>query len=233
MSEYLLINILTIIFPLALSFESKIRFYKKAEIFSAAFLTTGLLYIVWDFLATKRGDWSFNDQFILGYKLFFLPIEEILFFVTIPYAALFLYETMKLYLKDNRISIEPIWFLYIGILLIGGGIVFNSQYYTSTVLIFSGLFLTIAYNILPELLRSSLYWKFITFSFIPFILVNYFLTSLPVVLYNPDSIWGPRFITIPLEDFFYSFSMLSLYLLVYIYSGERWRQKKSPLSGQD
>jgi len=53
------------------------------------------------------------------------------------------------------------------------------------------------------------------FSFIPFLIVNYALTSLPVVLYNPASVWGFRILTIPIEDFFYSFSMISFYIIVY------------------
>jgi hypothetical protein len=47
------------------------------------------------------------------------------------------------------------------------------------------------------------------------------LTALPVVPYNPTAIWGPRFITIPLEDFFYNYSLLSFYLLVYRMAGTR------------
>jgi len=45
--------------------------------------------------------------------------------------------------------------------------------------------------------------------------VNYILTSLPVVTYNSEAIWGKRILTIPVEDFLYSYVLLSLCLYVY------------------
>ena len=55
-------------------------------------------------------------------------------------------------------------------------------------------------------------------SLIPFFLVNGFLTgsySEPIVIYNSDEIINFRILNIPIEDFFYSFSMISLTLIVY------------------
>lgn len=55
-----------------------------------------------------------------------------------------------------------------------------------------------------------------------FITFNMVLTAIPVVRYGPEHIWGGdglfngRFFTIPLEDFFYNFSMLTWYLLAYL-----------------
>jgi len=66
------------------------------------------------------------------------------------------------------------------------------------------------------------YWLYIIISFIPFMIFNYLLTSLIVVYYNPKAIWGIRVTTIPLEDFFYNFSMLSFYLMAYVYFKNKW-----------
>ncbi len=49
----------------------------------------------------------------------------------------------------------------------------------------------------------------------PFLLINTVLTALPVVEYNPEAIFGFRVFTIPIEDFFYNYAMLSFYLLFY------------------
>ncbi|MEZ4824024.1 MAG: lycopene cyclase domain-containing protein [Ignavibacteria bacterium] len=49
----------------------------------------------------------------------------------------------------------------------------------------------------------------------PFFIVNYILTSLPVVEYNHDAIIGSRILTIPVEDFFYSFAMISGWIIIY------------------
>ena len=101
MSEYLLINLLIILFPLFLSFEKKIRYYKKLPAVFASIFVVGVVYVLWDATATYRGDWSFNPQFINGIKILFLPFEEILFFITVPYSAIFLYETAILYLPEK------------------------------------------------------------------------------------------------------------------------------------
>jgi lycopene cyclase domain-containing protein len=74
----------------------------------------------------------------------------------------------------------------------------------------------------PEILKMRNYWLYIIISFVPFMIFNYLLTSLIVVYYNPDAIWGIRITTIPLEDFFYNFAMLSFYLMLYLYFKNKW-----------
>jgi lycopene cyclase domain-containing protein len=215
MSEYLIINIATIIVPLLMSFEKQLRFYRFYLPLFISILLVGSVFVIWDHQAAVRGDWSFNEEFILGIILFELPLEEIFFFITVPYSIIFLYESMNIYLPDKAISL-PKWPLYIAILLLlVSAFLFINQYYTFTVLLFTAisLFLLILDK---NLLHSRNFIWFILFTYLPFLVVNYFLTSLPIVQYSPSAIWGFRFISIPLEDFFYSFSLLSLYLLTYL-----------------
>ena len=80
MSEYLLINIATIIIPLALSFEKKLKFYNNYPSLFFSIFIVGSIYIAWDIIATARGDWAFNKEYILGVHIFNLPLEEVLFF---------------------------------------------------------------------------------------------------------------------------------------------------------
>ncbi len=65
------------------------------------------------------------------------------------------------------------------------------------------------------LLSSKQYWVWLAICYIPFLLINSVLTALPVVEYNPAAIFGFRVFTIPIEDFFYNYAMLSFYLLFY------------------
>jgi lycopene cyclase domain-containing protein len=215
MSEYLIINIATVIVPLLMSFEKQLRFYRFYLPLFISILLVGSVFVIWDHQAAIRGDWNFNEKYILGIILFELPLEEIFFFITVPYSIIFLYESMNIYLPDKTISL-PKWPLYIAILLLlVSAFLFINQYYTFTVLLFTAisLFLLILDK---NLLHSRNFLWFILFTYLPFLVVNYFLTSLPIVQYSPGAIWGFRFITIPLEDFFYSFSLLSLYLLTYL-----------------
>lgn len=221
MSTYLLINIAIIFFPLILSFDKNLKFYKKVPyvLQSVAFISTA--YIVWDVIATKRGDWAFNPEHLIGINILGLPIEEILFFITVPYSCIFIYETVSFYIKEKKLNFNGKLFLIPAILIIILGIIFYDQNYTFTVLIFVGAFFIGAILFNESLLGSRNFWITMLISFLPFLIVNYFLTSIPVVTYNDTAFSGKRFITIPYEDFLYSFSMISLWILFYVLAKEK------------
>ncbi len=226
MSEYLLINIAVIAVPLILTFEKNIKFYKKLPAVFISIITVGTAYIAWDIIATARGDWGFNPLYLTGIYIFNLPLEEVLFFVTIPYAIIFLFETAHFYLSDRQIVYYCNLYTFAALFFSVSSLLFIGQYYTMYVLLFVGLFFVTAKLLNSSLLKSRLYWQFILFTFVPFFIVNYFLTSLPIVTYGESAIWGVRITTIPVEDFFYSFSMLSFNLLIYKTVKEKWLRKK-------
>jgi lycopene cyclase domain-containing protein len=227
MSEYLLINIFTIIVPFLLTFEQKLKFYKKLLPVAVSILIVSSVYVIWDMIATKKGDWGFNPDYLLGIYLFGLPLEEILFFITVPFSAIFIYETISFYLKESKIYFNRYFYFAIMILLTVGIILFGNQNYTLIVFIYCLAFLVLSTFFYTDILKSKIFWITILISYVPFLAVNYVLTSLPIVNYNPNAIWGKRFLTIPLEDFFYSFSMISLWLLVYLIADKKikWQRK--------
>jgi lycopene cyclase domain-containing protein len=226
MSEYLLINILIVIVPLILSFEKKIRFIKKFKSYLVSIAVISTAYIIWDSVAVYRNDWGFNTAYLSGINILNLPLEEILFFITVPYSCIFIYETVNVYIKESKVRFSKYAYLLGSFLLIVAAIIFLSQYYTFTVLLFTAAFLIIASVFFPAILKSSTYWLTILITYVPFFAVNYILTSLPIVTYNSSAIWDKRFLTIPLEDFFYSFSMISFWLLVYLISEKKLSFKK-------
>jgi lycopene cyclase domain-containing protein len=144
MSLYLYINLAIIMFPLLLSFEKRIKYYSKAKALLPAIIIVSIIFIVWDVFATFRGHWSFNPDHILGVKLAGLPLEEILFFITVPYSCIFAYEGISYFLKDNKINLEK-WVFYV----IGGGflllaVLFINKEYTFLALLSVGLTLIFA-----------------------------------------------------------------------------------------
>ena len=215
MSEYLLINILIIIVPLLLSFEKKLQFYKQLPYLFYSILIVSTIYIIWDSLATSRGDWSFNPEYVSDFKLLGLPFEEILFFITVPYSIIFIYETFRFYFNDKKLNINSKISYSAGIILILAAFMFMELNYTFIVLLYCGLFFLLSPWIDNYIIKSKVFWLTIFISFIPFLIVNYILTAVPIVTYNNAEIWGERFFTIPIEDFFYTFSMISYWLLFY------------------
>jgi len=184
-------------------------------------IVMGIAYISWDIVATARGDWSFNDQFVTGIRLAGLPIVEILFFITAPYACLFIYEALATLLKDRKLPVKQYFFYIPGGGLILLGLYYLGQPYTSTALVVTGLFFVLSSIFYFPLLQSFLYWLYCGIVIVPFTIFNYLLTSLPVVTYASSAIWNVRGLTIPAEDFFFNFSMLSFHAGVYIFVKSR------------
>lgn len=94
--EYLILNLLVFIptFTLVIFHPKNLL---KAKLFNLiiAVIVTGLLFLIWDIYATFSGHWQFNDQFILGLKFLELPLEEYLFFITVPFSCLFVWDEFK------------------------------------------------------------------------------------------------------------------------------------------
>ncbi len=215
MKLYLIINILIIAVPLLLSFESKIRFYRKIIYYLQSILIVSSAFLIWDVIATARGDWAFNKLYLTGIYFWGLPIEEILFFLTVPYACIFIFKTVNLYLKDKVLKIND-YILWLKVLLLIIIAVVNAERnYTYTVLLFSATSILLLRFLDNDLLSSRNFWITMLVTYIPFLIVNYFLTSIPIVTYNDNAFSTYRFMTIPFEDFFYSFSMISMWIMFY------------------
>ena len=233
---YLILDILILIFPLLFSFKWVFPFYKNYKPLFASILIVGGVFILWDILVTARGDWWFNHEYLVdfGFSIGGIPIEEALFFIVVPYSCIFIYENLQYFFEDKEIFFEKWIYYVISTFLFIGAIIFYHQEYTVLALLSVSVFFVIAATWFPDLLQSRNFWVYILISFGAFIIFNYLLTSIPVVLYNPEAIWGGtvnqvwygRFITIPFEDFFYNFSMLSFYLLVYRFFKNRWIDSK-------
>jgi lycopene cyclase domain-containing protein len=226
--NYIFLDFLIIIFPFLFSFKWKFKYYKFYKPLFASILIVGGVYILWDVIVTARGDWWFNHKYLMGLEIAGLPIEEILFFVTVPYACIFIYENLNFFVGEKPVSFNKYFYLGLFVVFLISGLLFYYQDYTILSLLSCAAFFLLASTLYPNILKSRLYWLYIVLSFIPFMIFNYLLTSIPIVLYNPDAMWGAmqawngRVFTIPVEDFFYNFSMLSFYLLVYLYFKKRW-----------
>ncbi len=215
MSTYTWINLIVISLPLALSFDRKVAFFRTWASVVGAVIVVGIVWVGWDVYATANGEWSFNPDYVGRLHLFGLPLGEVLFFVTVPYACLFIFAVARAYFKDRRVPFSPWPYLGIAALLIVLAFVFGDQPYTFKVLLSTAAFLATAAVLFPGLFSSSHFWLAMGITYVPFLIVNGVLTALPIVLYADAAIWGVRVFTIPLEDFFYSFSMLGFDIMVY------------------
>lgn len=220
--EYFIFNIVIIIGPiLALVFYPKIRKVKAAPLV-LSILTSALLFVIGDEIVTNVF-WSFNEKYTIGLNLGKVPIEEILFFFTVPFACLVLWVNWQKHSKSLR------QFANIPLLLVSLSSV------VAIVSLLSGLHYTASVSVafaccvvLDAKLKTKLFSQFAFLSFLCFVnvltaLFNLYLTSRPVVLYNSllKSNWN--FLTIPLEDFVYGMTLISLVVTIYEYTKHRRR----------
>lgn len=215
--SYLLINFLTIFFPIVLSFDKRVAFFKSWRFIFPALLITGLLFLFWDYLFTIYGVWSFNPEYIIGFNILNLPIEEILFFITVPFACIFVYECLNYYVKTDLLKrfSSPISYILIafsGLMVV----LYYDRVYTLITFGLLAVVLIITEFIVKSTIMSRFYLAYLV-SLIPFYLVNGLLTSIPIVMYNDAENMAIRVGTIPLEDHFYSLSMLLINILLFDY----------------
>jgi len=99
--EYLIILGLTLVIPLIMSFSRELNFYKHKKWIALAIIIPFPVYVLWDYLAIDRGHWNFAGNFVVGIFIMQIPIEEILFFIIIPFVSIFTWECINFYLKRN------------------------------------------------------------------------------------------------------------------------------------
>jgi lycopene cyclase domain-containing protein len=215
---YLTIDFLTIIFPLLFSFYSKANFSRKWKYLWPAILIPAVIFIFWDETFTKIGVWGFNPKYISGIYLFHLPIEEILFFISVPYACVFTYEAVNYFSGKNYLENYQ---TYISILLIffllALGIFNSNKWYPFVTFILTSLFILIL-TIRKAPFLGQFYFSFL-FILIPFFIVNGILTGTgleePVVWYNNAENLNLRMGTIPFEDTFYGMLLLLMNVSIF------------------
>lgn len=228
---YLALDFITIAIPLACSFYPKANFSKKWKYVWPSILATSIIFILWDIVFTEKGIWGFNPRYVLGIYLYNLPMEEVLFFICIPYACMFLYEALKVLIKTDWLGdFASTISIILCIFLISLGLLNMQRSYTSYTFIVTGSFLGCIQLIWRQTFLGRFFVSFL-FTLVPFFIINGILTggmtSEPVVWYNPSEMIGIRIFTIPFEDIFFGM----LLLLVNIFLFEHLQKDATKITG--
>jgi lycopene cyclase domain-containing protein len=184
-------------------------------------LPVSAFFILWDFLVTGAW-WQFNPKFILlpsFSSVLRLPLEEVLFFLVVPYAVLTVVKNLLVYTKNSLVRSEDRVYMYLNICirlcLLGLAAAFfaRAQWYSFSVVVFLQL-------VDMSVLRSKGILLGLFFTLFATLIFNMYLTALPVVMYDEIYITGIRIGSIPVEDFGYG---VLLYLLLIGAVGYRFK----------
>ncbi len=223
---YLAINIFAVIIPFFLSLRKDVRFFNNWQKLLNVYTYVALPFILWDVWATGEGHWSFNPDYIVGPRIAGLPLEEILFFFTIPFSCLFIFQVLnerknllknifeKVAIKLNKTYLKLISLLAAGILIVSA-LLTPTLSYTFVVLLTSAFTLLVLAFARLDQRFFRVYIIYIVIVFFLFLTVNSVLTAIPVVSYSEIHTLGVRIGTIPVEDFFYNFSLLTSAAIVF------------------
>lgn len=182
---------------------------------------TGLFFLFWDVLFTIRGVWSFNPAYIIGVKFFGLPLEEMLFFLTVPFACIFIYACLNHYVKwlmpFRLTGIISSMIILLSILML---IFYHNRLYTAVTFSLLLLLVVLIQYVFKADWVNRYYLAYIV-ALLPFYIVNGILTSIPIVLYNDAENIGRRIGTIPFEDHFYLMALLFMNIGLFEYFKQR------------
>lgn len=230
MSYYFWINLLSIAIPFIVSFDKRLKFYQEWKFLFPAMLFTMVIFIPWDIIKTGMGVWGFNPKYLQGIYFYNLPIEELVFFIAIPYACLFTYHSLNYLIKKDYLGpYSRSITLFLIIILVIVAMLNISRIYTLVTFLMTAALLAVHFFLLKSTYLGRFYFTYLVI-LVPFFIVNGALTGSftqePVVWYDDTRNLGIRMGTIPIEDSVYGLLLLLLNTTIY----EWLRSRKLTLS---
>lgn len=216
---YMLVNFFTILIPLLFSFHPKIEFYKTWKAFFLSAGMVGAFFMIWDSIFAHLGVWNFNPQYLLGIYFLGLPLEELLFFICIPFSCVFTYFCLdKFYdLRWNQQFEAAYCIVFAGVLIVVGTY-FHDRIYT-LITFYSTSLVCLYLKFIAKVDWFGKVTSVYAILLLPFFIVNGVLTGTgidgAVVRYNEAELMGIKLLTIPIEDGFYGFELILLNIYFY------------------
>jgi len=218
---YLIIDAGTVIIPFIFSFHPKLAFYRYWKYAWPAILISALVFILWDIYFTHIGVWGFTPAYLIGNYVSDIPIEEVLFFICIPYACLFTYHCLGILIKKDVFKgLDPFISGIMAAYLFAAAVFNMSRLYTSVTFLSLSILVLLLQFLLKIKWISRFYFSYLIL-IIPFAIVNGILTGTglekPIVWYNNAQNLGIRLGTIPFEDIFYGMLLVLLNVSIFEY----------------
>jgi len=195
------------------------RFLKNKFVFpdrSAAIrgiLISSIVMIIFDQFVTGVF-WIFNPKYITGIYLYKLPLEEVLFFIVVSFSTLCIWSNISSVVKaEHHFKYTKYVLLILSLLFI----VLSSptKLYTLSMGFILLLLLLVDEFLKIKLFASLRFAYLLGFLILSTTFFNYYLTSRPIVIYEPTYNLNVYVFTIPVEDYLFGIIFISLAIMIY------------------
>ena len=177
--------------------------------------------------------WGFNDEYLIGVRIFQMPLEEYLFFLLIPYASVFIHYSLEYFIPKIILNESITKFITYILFVVSFAVAVFNYDKIYTVCSFGLFALLMLLQIIYKWKDAQRFYLSFIVIYIPFYFVNNALTGNysenPVVFYDDTENLGIRVGTMPLEDSFYCFTLLYSIVLVFEYFKRKWNYPPAPI----
>jgi lycopene cyclase domain-containing protein len=98
-AEYILLLACIVVVPAIMSRDPQLPLAARKGPLVWSILIVCAFFWPWDVVATARGHWHFNEEYVLGIGFLGLPLEEWLFFPVVGFVAIFTWESTKYFMR--------------------------------------------------------------------------------------------------------------------------------------
>jgi lycopene cyclase domain-containing protein len=236
-SLYLWLNIGSLSIPFLYSFHPKLKLYKKWKYMFPSIVIMMFFFIPWDIVFTANAYWGFNPDYLTGFYIVNLPIEEWLFFVCIPYACIFTHYALLYYFPNMRLGQKATSYASYGLITIF--IILVITFYDRWYPLINFGYAIVLLSLVLRYQKALLQKYFLTFlvMLVPFFIVNGVLTGSfieeQIVWYDNTQNMSVRMFTIPVEDSVYAFTMILTPLVLTEFFERKFSNTEKAASQED
>ena len=101
-ASYLVLMAACVAATLPLELVLKAGVYRRPRRWLAALVPVFVVFNLWDWVAIRRGHWTYSPRYTTGINLLGLPLEELVFFLVVPTCALLTYQAVTRLLPPPR-----------------------------------------------------------------------------------------------------------------------------------
>ena len=101
-ASYLVLMAACVVVTLPLELVLKAGVYRRPRRWLAALVPVFVVFNLWDWVAIRRGHWTYSPRYTTGIRLIGLPLEELVFFLVVPTCALLTYQAVTRLLPPPR-----------------------------------------------------------------------------------------------------------------------------------